>query len=301
MTVSESERKRGYIYALLAYGVWGFLPIYWKLLHSVASLEILLNRLLWSFIFYSFLVAFKRHKYESKPLSPSVVRRSALAGIILGCNWFVYIYGVNAGFIVETSLGYFINPLITVAFGVVILREKLSKAKWAALSIAAFGVIYLALEGDHFPWIAIFLAMTFSTYGLLRKTTIIETERGAQIETIVMLAPVMIAIVLSQYFGVIPKTEHLFQHPWHIWAMLVGSGIVTGLPILWFVESAKRIPLSMLGFLQFLAPTLQFLVGVLIYNEPFGFRKLIGFGMIWTALAILSADALRKPKRPIAE
>ena len=283
--------------ALAAYALWGLLPVYWKAVGSVPALQILGHRVVWSFAFAVLLLLIRRRWTWLKQTAHS---RRTLAtflgtGTILGINWLTFIWAVNAGYIVDTSLGYFINPLLNVLLGVLFLRERLRTWQWGSLAIAAAGVAYLTLSYGAFPWIALTLALTFAFYGLLHKTAALGALEGLSLETAFMSVPALAYLFYLQ--GV--KDVSLGQAEPGIVVLLVFSGVVTALPLLWFNYAARRIPLSMLGFLQYIAPTLQFLVGVLLYKEEFTHARMVGFGLIWVALAIYSLEgAISRQRAP---
>ncbi|MCL4802795.1 MAG: EamA family transporter RarD [Anaerolineae bacterium] len=290
--------NKGMIYAAAAYVMWGLLPLYWKALDDVPADQILANRIVWSLVFVS-LILTARHNWDwlSGTLHrPRVLATFALSGVVLGINWFIYIWAVNAGFIVETSLGYFINPLVNVLFGYLFLKERLRPAQWFALAIALSGVLYLTFSYGAFPWIALTLAFTFGIYGFLRKTAPLNSAEGLFLETAVLFLPAIGFLLLQQMrgvgaFGQINMATNL---------LLIGAGLVTSVPLLLFAAGARRITLTSLGLLQYIAPTLQFLIGVLIFNEPFGISRLIGFGLIWLALIFYTVESLRYRRRAMA-
>ncbi len=278
------ELRKGAIYALFAYLAWGFFPIYWKFLKHIPSLEILCHRVLWAFVFYSVLMAIQKKRFEIYwPQSKSLFRALFLGATILMANWFVYIYAVNSNQIVESSLGYFINPLVNIAIGVFVLKEKLNiYQKWATF-LATVGVLIISVDQGHLPWIALFLAFSFSFYGLIKKMNPVPGLDSNQFESLVM-APVAIVFLCMQ-------TKWLGQapYPWgpnegiSTGLLLMGAGIVTGLPLILFAEAAQRMPFYLLGFFQFLAPSLQFMTGVFLFGEALSSFKLAGFVFIWTA------------------
>jgi len=283
--------NRGILFGIAAYAMWGFFPIYWKLLKQIPSGEILVNRIIWSFVFLVLVLSLRRHwswirkvRTDGRTLVTMI-----LAALLLAVNWFTYIWGVNNGFIVETSLGYFINPLVSVLLGVVVMRERLRVLQVVAVVIATLGVLYLTINYGSLPWIALTLALSFGIYGLIKKRTRLGSIESLTGEIAVLLAPALFFLIYSiidgsqRYLDIDPLT----------FLLLVGSGIVTTVPLLFFSSAAKLIPLSTIGLLQYLAPTLQFLIGVFIYQEQFNTQRLIGFVIIWLALLIYSADSLR--------
>lgn len=287
--------NKGIIYAAAAYVIWGLLPLYWKALGDVPAGQILSHRIVWSLVFVG-LVLTVRHNWgwlRGALHRPRVLLTFALSGTLLAINWFTYIWGVNAGFIVETSLGYFINPLVNVLLGFLILKERLRPAQWLALSVALAGVLYLTVSYGAFPWIAMTLAFSFGVYGLIRKTAPLNSAEGLFLETSVLFLPAFGFLLLQEARGIgalahsSPTTNLL----------LIGAGVVTSVPLLLFASGARRITLTSLGLLQYIAPTLQFLIGVLIYNEEFGPARMIGFGLIWLALVLYSAESINYRRR----
>lgn len=284
--------KRGLWYAAGAYVLWGVLPLYWKMLPQVPALEILAHRMLWSLVFVLLLTALR---HEWRALRAALRNRrtlllSALSALLLSINWWLYIWAVNAGFVVETSLGYFINPLVNVVLGVVVLRERLRPWQTLALTLAVAGVAWLTFSYGALPWIALTLALSFGLYGLLRKTAPLESLQGLTLETLVLSPAALLYLVWLEGQG-----RGAFAHDGlGTTLLLIGAGVVTAVPLLLFAAGARRITMISLGILQYIAPTLQFLIGVLIYHEPLPRTRLLGFVLIWTALAIYTLDgALR--------
>jgi chloramphenicol-sensitive protein RarD len=296
----SSELRRGAIYALIAYLAWGFFPIYWKFLKHVPSLEILCHRVLWAFIFYTAVLVIKRKKIIFFwPTKKSHMQGLLLAATLLMANWFVYIYAVNSNQIVESSLGYFINPLVNIAIGVFFLKEKLNiYQKWAT-ALATVGVTIISFDQGRLPWIALFLAFSFSFYGLIKKLNPTPALESNQFESLVMVPLAALMLVFeSSWIGSVPypfgPTADLSTG-----LLLAGAGFVTGLPLIFFAQAAQRLPFYLLGFFQFLAPSLQFMTGVFLFSEPLSEKKLIGFAFIWMAgtLIILNNVILGQMKR----
>jgi len=283
--------NRGILYGIAAYAMWGFFPIYWKLLKQIPSGEILVNRILWSFVFLVLVLSLRRQwSWIGKVRTDGRVLLTLIfAALLLAVNWFTYIWGVNNGFIVETSLGYFINPLVSVLLGVAVMRERLRIMQIVAVAIAALGVLYLTINYGSLPWIALTLALSFGVYGLIKKRTRLGSIESLTGEMAVLLAPALFFLIYSIING---SQRYLDIEPLTV-LLLVGSGIVTTVPLLFFSSAAKQIPLSTIGLLQYIAPTLQFLIGVFIYQEQFNNQRLIGFVIIWLALLIYSADSVR--------
>lgn len=285
----HTEAQIGVGYALLAFSAWGFLPIYWKLLDTVPSLEILAHRMVWSVLFLMGLLAVQKRLGEFRDLlkTPKYIWMLLGTAVLLGVNWFVYIYGVNTNQIVETSLGYFINPLFNVLLGAIFLKERLNYWQSLALGMAALGVLNFLWEFDSLPWIALSLAFTFSFYGLLRKMIPVKPLVGLLMETVLLAPFAAVMIVVWNVDG----TGNI-GGDWRIVIFLVGAGVVTSLPLLWFTNAGKRLRYTTLGFIQYMTPSIQLLIGVYLYHEPFTSTHSITFGLIWTGLVIFSINSL---------
>ncbi|MEA5421510.1 EamA family transporter RarD [Spirulina sp. CCNP1310] len=286
MTAS-SPAKPGILYAILAYASWGLLPVYWKLFLGVPALEVLSHRIIWSMVFLLSILAWQHRLPELQPVgrSPQLLKALLLTSALLAVNWGIYIYGVNSDRIVETSLGYYINPLVTVLLGMIVFKERLNGQQWLAVALAFGGVALLVLNLGQVPWIALGLAFSFAFYGLVRKLVAIGPLVGLAVETIV-LAP--ISLLLVGYWQV-SGVGHWGESPLLIAAM-IGAGVITSMPLLWFNTATKQLPLSTMGFLQYIAPSLQLLVGVFLYGEPFTLTHALTFGCIWAGLALYSAS-----------
>ncbi len=294
--------NKGILYGVGAYALWGFFPIYWKLLHDVPALQVIGHRIGWSFILLAlYLVAAKQwNEFRLVAFQKKTIGIYAVASILLSFNWLVYVWGVNAGFIVETSLGYFINPLLSVLLGVIFLRERLRPAQWIPVGLAALGVLYLTAVYGRPPWIALSLAFTFGFYGFVKKLSPLGSLYGLTLETGIVfpIALLYLSIVGANGSGAFLHTGAPVD------VLLIGAGLVTTIPLLMFASAAKQIPLTVVGLLQYIAPTIQFLIGVLVYREPFDFSRLIGFGIVWIALIIFAVEnylANRVASQPIPE
>jgi chloramphenicol-sensitive protein RarD len=276
--------NRGVLYAIGAYLIWGFLPIYWKALKQVPPLEILNNRVVWSLIFLTILISVRKNwaPLRQAVTRPRVVLVYGVAACLLAVNWLTYIWGVNSGYIVETSLGYFINPLVSVLLGVLFLREKIRPLQWLPIGMAAAGVLYLTFSLGSPPWIALVLAFTFALYGLIKKTSPLGSLHSLTLETGILFVPSLLYLVYAAQQGMGGFGQYSTQTN----ILLVSTGVVTAVPLLLFGAAARSINLSLLGLLQYIAPTCQFLIGVLVYQEPFTQTSLIGFCIIWAALAL---------------
>jgi chloramphenicol-sensitive protein RarD len=299
-----SETRRGALFGASAYLLWGVFPLYFPLLDPASAVEVLAHRIVWSLVVVAALVAVTRRGSRVRAVVRDRRRLTQLsvAAVLLALNWGVYIYGVTSEQVVETSLGYFINPLVTVLLGVVVLRERLRPAQWAALATAFVAVLVLSIDNGRPPWIALTLAFSFGTYGLLKKTARVGAVEGLAVETAV-LTP--LALVYLAVLGASGDATFLAEGPGHT-ALLVLTGLITAVPLLFFGAAASRVPLTTLGLLQYLAPTLQFLLGILVFDEPLGLAKLLGFVLVWIALAAFTADLVSHTRRarvrvPVAE
>ncbi|NUQ85591.1 MAG: EamA family transporter RarD [Anaerolineales bacterium] len=282
--------NKGIWSGVAAYALWGFFPIYWKLLQHVPALQLLGHRIGWSFILLTLYILASRQwrDFRSVAFQRKTIGIYSIAGVLLSVNWLIYVWGVNAGFIVETSLGYFINPLLSVLFGVVFLRERLRPMQWVPVGLAAVGVIYLTVTYARPPWIALSLAVTFGLYGLVKKLSPLGSVYGLTLETGIVF-PLALAYLAILQFN---DAGAFLRDGLRVDLLLVGAGIVTTIPLLMFASAAKQIPLNMVGVLQYLAPTIQFLIGVFIYREPFDHTRLIGFGIVWLALVIFWVESI---------
>lgn len=285
---SETDRHQGPLYAVLAYTTWGLLPLYWKLLRSAGAIEVLSHRMIWSALFLTVILILQRRLGDLLALVTSypTVRVLFLTASLLSVNWGIYIYGVNTGQVVEASLGYYINPLVTVLLGLVVLKEKLSPLQQLAVALAAFGVGYFIWKLGTVPWIAITLAVSFAFYGLLRKLMPVPPLLGLALETW-LITPLTLAMVSylashgQSHFGGSPRLTLLFM----------GAGVATSMPLLWFNQAAKQLRLASLGFFQYLAPSISLGLGVFVFREPFTPTHGVTFGCIWTALGLYSLAA----------
>jgi chloramphenicol-sensitive protein RarD len=287
--------KKGILSASSAYILWGFFPIYFKSLKSVSSFEILCHRMVWSLVFLSGILTFTR---QWGWLRPALKNRRTLmiylgAASLLAMNWFTYIWAVNSGFIVESSLGYFINPLVSILLGVLILREKLRTIQWIPVGIAVLGVTYLTWTYGRLPWIALALAFTFGFYGLVKKISPLSSLYGLSLETSLLFLPALGYLAFREVSG----TAGFLHQGFDISILLALSGVITAIPLLFFASGARSIPLYLMGLLQYIAPTLQLLIGVFIYHESFSTRQFIGFGMIWLALGLYTVEAFINSRR----
>ncbi len=273
-----------------AFLIWGLFPLYWKQLEAVPSLEAMSHRLLWCavFVWTGLLFIERRHWWRPLLLNPRIRWSLFASGTLIGLNWWLYIWAVNNGHIVESSLGYFINPLVNIALGTVLLKERLNRWQWASLGLAALGVAWLTLHFGRPPWIALALAFSFGTYGLLRKTNPVGSIQGLAMETAMLLPIALCVLIVLQLRG----QTHFGSQLWPQDFFLVFGGIATAVPLILFAYGAQRIPYSTVGFIQYLAPSVQLSIGVLVYNEPFDTGRASGFALIWLALLIYAANGI---------
>ncbi|MEI9813330.1 MAG: EamA family transporter RarD [Acidobacteriota bacterium] len=275
-----------------AYVIWGLFPFYWKQIAFVPADQIIGHRVFWSFVTLTIVAAFRGRWDELRPAlrSPKLMALYAAAAVLIGANWFAYIWAVNHNFIVETSLGYFINPLVSVVLGVVVFREHLRPLQWTAVALAALGVAYLTWAYGSLPWVALALAFTFTAYSVAKKLAPLRALEGLTLETAI-LAPLALAFLIQQdragtgafvHAGLVPSLY------------MAGAGIVTTVPLLLFASGVQRVPLTLIGVFQYISPTLQFLAGVVFYGEPFTHDQALGFGAVWIALAIFAVDGFLK-------
>jgi len=287
--------NKGMLYAIAAYGMWGLFPLYWKMLQHVPALEILSHRMVWSLLLVLLLLVLRRRWDWLKTAvhTPRTILLFAASAALLSVNWFVYIWGVNAGFIVEASLGYFINPLVSVLMGVIFLGEHLRRWQWLAIGLAAAGVIYLTIQYGALPWISLTLATSFALYGLIRKTAPLGSLEGLSLEMALLFFPALGYLAYLEATG-----TAAFGHVNELTTLLLGfAGVATAVPLLLFATGARLIKLATIGILQYIAPTLQFLIGVLIYHESFTVDRLVGFSLIWLALIIYSGENILFSRR----
>lgn len=291
------EQRRGFLFGFAAYFLWGLFPLYWKLLGRSSAIEILAHRIVWSMLTIAALVVVLRRLPYLKRLWREPRRRWLLvfAAGLISVNWGMYIWGVTHGHVVETSLGYFINPLFTVMLGVVVLSERLSPAQWTALGIATVAVLSLTIEYGRPPWIALTLTISFGLYGLVKKKAGAGAVEGMALET-AAIAPIALGVVVALTLrGDATVTSN---GPGYLVLMMV-AGPLTSLPLLLFGAAATRVTLTTIGLLQYVAPTMQFALGVLVYHEPMPPMRWLGFGLVWLALLVFSCDGLVRRRRTL--
>lgn len=286
-SLAVSERRLGLLHGVLAYALWGIVAAYWKLLAHVDPVELLAHRALWALGAFGLLAAFARRlgAVRAALTDPRTLGTMAASATLLAINWGTFVWATVRGHLLDASLGYFINPLISVALGTLLLRERLGRLQWIAIGLAAAGVGLLTWRAGKLPWIALVLAGSFGLYGLVRKTARVDALVGSTIETIV------IAPVAAVYLTLVPGTADA-DVPTYL--LLAGTGVVTAVPLVMFASAARRLPLSTVGFLQYLAPTGQFLLAALAYGEPVPLDRLAAFVVIWTGLVVFSLDLWRR-------
>ncbi|GIF99664.1 EamA family transporter RarD [Catellatospora citrea] len=290
-----SQLRLGYLYGFGAYALWGFFPAYFKLLKPAGPVEVLAHRIAWSALFMVLvLTAVRRWRQIAALLrKPATVGGIALAAVFIGVNWGTYIYGVNVDRVVETSLGYFINPLVVIVLGVLVLGERLRPAQWAAVGVGTFAVLVLAVDYGHPPWIALILAISFALYGLTKKRLALPPADGLFVESAVLTLPALAVLGWLAFSGDLTFGHVSTGHT----LLLAAAGVITAIPLLMFAGAANRIPLTGLGMLQYVAPTLQLALGVFAFHEPMPPARLFGFGLVWLALAVFTWDGLRNARR----
>lgn len=300
--MSDSARRQavsGAAFAVAAYGAWGFNPIYFKALHQVPALEILGHRAIWSVLFLAGLVTLmgRWRQVRAALATRRVLLVLVVTTAIVGGNWLLFIWAVNDGRVLEASLGYYMNPLVNMVLGVVALKERLTRAQLVAVALAAAGVLNLTLQLGIVPWVSLGLALSFGVYGLLRKTAAVASVEGLFIEVLLLMLPSLGLLLWLDAQGV----GHFAREGRWTDLLLLLAGPITALPLIWFASAARRLKLAMLGFFQYLSPTIQFLLAVFVYGEPFSLPRLVTFALIWTAVAVVSVDSLRRIRtRPAA-
>jgi chloramphenicol-sensitive protein RarD len=286
------ERRIGVGAGLGAYVLWGVFPLYFPLLEPAGGFEIVAHRIVWSLLFIALLLTVRRGWGQVRALMAD--RRALLvlaaAAVLIAANWLVYVLAVNSGHVVEASLGYFINPLVSVLLGVVVFTERLRRLQWAAVGIAVLAVVVLTVDYGHPPWIALALATTFGLYGLMKKLVRVEAAPGLFVETAVVFVPALVVVTVLESDG-----HAAFGHAGIGQALLLASsGLATAIPLLLFAAATRRVPLSTVGLLQYVTPLMQLSIGVFVYGEPMPPARLTGFAIVWVALAVFTVDSLRQ-------
>ena len=294
--ITQSEARNGTIAGILCYLIWGVFPIYWKLLIEVDSFEIIAHRVIWCTAVTVLACIILKIDLLSLLKSPRAWKYLAPAAVLITVNWSIYIYAVNIGLILECSIGYYINPLVTVLFGVVFFRERLTRMKSIAIALCCAGVLFFTINYGRFPVFSIILALSFGAYGAVKKKAGYPATQALAMENIVMVVPAIIfAVVWANIIG-----THGFMgdtstaHGWVITLLLIGGGPVTAIPLLLFATAANKIPLTTLGFIQYLSPTMALLCGVFLYGEAFTLAHAVCLGCIWVGIALVSIESLRK-------
>lgn len=288
------QNLQGVLFGLAAFGAWGFLPAYWKQLQAVNAFEILCHRIVWSCVFLALIISWQKRWREVIDIihNPSAVKGLILSGLLIGFNWFIYIWAVNSGRVVETSLGYYMNPMINVALGFLLLQERFSRWQWTAVLFALAGVIYALGAYGELPLFALALAFSFAFYGFSRKKIDAKPIPMLLVETLILFIPALAYVCFRIAMGTTPFMEQAGISLW-----CVGSGVVTSLPLLWFAAAVKRLKLSTIGILQYLAPSIAFVLGVFVYKEPFTRHNLMVFILIWTGVILYIWDTIAHSKK----
>lgn len=296
--MNQDNSRLGILYAAAAYFLWGFLPIYWKLVNQVPPGDILAHRILWSFVFM-IIVVFISKKWHLFLKECRIILKDrkkligvTLASIAISINWLTFIWAVNNDHVIQASLGYYINPLVSILLGMIVLKETLTRGQKLSFFLAAIGVINLTISYGVFPWVSLFLAFSFAAYGLLKKTVDVNAMFGLTIETMIVTPLALIYLVSIPNSSLAADT--MFSD---LGILLFGAGVVTAIPLLLFASGVKKIPLSMVGFLQYIAPTIMLLLGVFVYQETFSLAHFVSFALIWIALVIYMGSAHRRPIR----
>lgn len=294
MQTQHSEYRKGLLYGVICYLTWGLFPLYWKMLEHVSSVEILCHRIIWSCVFMAvFFWGTRKLKLRNYIRGAKQYLSLLFTGALMTLNWGLYIWAINHHYIVESSLGYYINPLFSVLFASLFLKEKLNCSQKVAILFALVGVVYFAIDYGRFPIISLVLATSFAIYGLMKKKMGVDATAALTVETMWMM-PLAFGYVT---FLCVTGCSALNSFSLITTLLLLGAGVVTALPLLWFGKAAERIPLSTLGFLQYFSPTLQLLLGVLLYNESFTCSHIVCFACIWVGLLIYSVDIFRTIKK----
>lgn len=290
MEKNDNQAFNGFVAAMGTFVVWGLLPIYWKLIQTVSPLEILANRIIWSVSFLGVLITVQKqwNKVARALATSSVLRILIMTGTLICGNWLIYIWAVNSDRIIEASLGYYITPLVNIFFGFVFFRDRLRKFQWLAIAIATSGVLFQLVKYGELPWVSLGLAFTFGSYSLLRKIAKVESSIGLFVETLFLSIPALIYLGFLEFHG----GGALGDLGVKMDLLLIGTGLATSIPLITFVYGAKRLSLVTIGLLQYLSPTISFLLGILAYREPFTQAQFVTFGCIWVALAIYTTESI---------
>ena len=284
------KEKLGLIYGLGAYVLWGLFPLYWPLLKPATSTEIVSHRAVWTMVFCFIILAITKSLKSTLATfkRPKVAAKLFTASILVSINWLIYIWATNNGHVVEASLGYYINPLIAIAFGILLLKERMRRLQWVSVSIATIGVLVLTIDYGHLPWVAFGVALSWGTYGLIKKQLNLGAVEGLAIETLIAFIPYCTYLIILGSQG-----EGQFGQGVSITILLISAGAVTAIPLLMFNASTTRLPLTTIGLLQYITPTLTFIIGVWVNHEVMSTARWIGFFIIWIALFVLAYDLVR--------
>ncbi|AKJ43638.1 EamA family transporter RarD [Pragia fontium] len=294
--MESQQTRQGILFALAAYFIWGIAPVYFKLIENVPANEILTHRIIWSFFFMLLLITFGRQWGSVQQLwlnHKKKILMLAISAVVIGCNWLTYIWAVNNHHMLEASMGYFINPLVSMLLGMIFLKERFRRMQWVAVALAFTGVAIQLWQFGSIPYISLILAFSFGFYALIRKKIAVDSQTGMLFETLWLLP---VAIIYLFFIADTP-TSHLSQNTWSLNTLLVSAGVITTIPLLFFTAAATKLRLSTLGFFQYMAPTMVFFLAIVFYGETIGAEKLITFGFIWAALAIFVLDALYHQRR----
>jgi chloramphenicol-sensitive protein RarD len=279
--------NKGTLSAFTTYFIWGLFPIYFKYLHNVSAFQVMSHRVVWSFLFLILLVTVRGDFFNFvKSITWKRFLIYLVAGILLAINWTTYVWAVGQGYVIEASLGYFINPLVSVLLGVVFLKEKLRLTQWIPIALAVIGVAYLTISYGKLPWISLVLAFSFGLYGLVKKLAPLGSLHGVTLETGTIFAPALVFLIFQELSG----TGSFGHAGGLITTLLALTGIVTAVPLVLFATGALQVPLTIMGLLQYVTPTLQFICGIFLFHEPFTVHQLVGFGIIWAALIIFTIE-----------
>lgn len=292
-TALTREEKRGILAGIFCYVLWGLFPAYWKLLDEVNPAEIIVHRIIWCFVTTALIVLIARLDMHSLIRSRRAWRILVPAAVLVTINWSIFIVGISIDHIVETAIGYYLNPLVTIIFGVVFFRERLTRIQLLAVTLCAIGLAYFTWSYGHFPWIAVGLALTFSAYGALKKKGGYPPVEALAFENAIIVLPtIAAAFIIAHVTGSHAFLASTSPHGWWLTVLLIVAGPVTALPLIFFARAANDIPLSLLGFIQYLSPTLSLLLGVLAYGEPFTLAHAVCLGLIWTAIVLVSVETV---------
>lgn len=288
--------NKGFIYAIVAYLTWGLLPLYWKLFQTMSVMEILAHRIVWSFVFVAGILVISRKWNQLRAAVNESKKLFAvfMCSILISSNWLIFIWAVNAGHVIETSLGYYINPLINVLFGVAVLKERLHKGQWVSIGLALIGVSMITFQYGQVPWIALSLALSFSMYGLAKKMVSMDSMIGLTWETIFVAPIAFFYLVFIQ----VNHTSTIMNLSWVQIVLLLLAGAATAMPLYWFAQATKLLPFSTVGFIQYLAPSTSLLLAIFVFHETFTPTHFISFAFIWAALVVFTFTSFKRKAKP---